>query len=75
MKCGQWLKEIIWLFFSDLHGINDFYFGLKELMRAVPKSMQYDMSSNLTEKQSRKGSDTIILNGQCDTKTADMKYS
>lgn len=58
MKCGQWLKDTIWLLFGNLPGINGSYFDLKELMRTVAKSVQYDMSSNLTEKQPRKGSGT-----------------
>lgn len=51
-------EYIIWLLFIDPHGINGSCFDLKELMRAVAKSVQYDMSSNLAEKQPRKESGT-----------------
>lgn len=43
---------------SDLHGINGSYFDFMELMRCVVKSLQYNESSKLTEKQPGKGSGT-----------------
>lgn len=55
------VKIIIWLLFSDLHGINGSYFDLKELMRAVANSVQCDMLSYLMQKQPRKGSGTHHL--------------
>lgn len=60
---------------NDLHGTNGSYFYFIEFMRSVVKSMQNNESSRLTKSSLEKDLAPNILNGQCDTRAAYMKYS